>query len=232
MSDRDHLLERFQERLGYSFRRRELLDRALTHRSYANEHGLEENYERLEFLGDAVLGLVTSEKLCDEMPRSPEGELARSKSHLVSAKVLAELAEELELGAVLRLGVGEDRSGGRAKSSLLADALEAVMGAVFRDGGYDAARGVVGALLERAQAREGGIESGDAKGQLQELAHARGWGRPSYHEIEASGPDHDKLFTFECRLGSRTLGAGTDRTKKQAELKAAAAALALLAEQA
>ena len=151
--------------------------------------------------------------------------MTRSKGHLVSARVLAELAEELELGAVLRLGVGEERSGGRGKRSLLADALEAVLGAVFRDGGYDEARRVVVGLLDRAPAPAGGLEARDAKTRLQELAQSRGSGRPTYHEIATSGPDHEKLFTVECRLEGRALGTGTGRTKKQAEQESAAAAL-------
>ncbi|MFQ5350936.1 MAG: ribonuclease III [Thermoanaerobaculia bacterium] len=228
MSDRQAQLRRFEERLGYRFRRPELLERALTHRSYANERGLAENYERLEFLGDAVLGLATAEKLFDETPPRQEGELTRSKGHLVSARVLAELAETLELGAILRLGVGEERSGGRGKGSLLADALEAVLGAVFRDGGYAEARRVVAELLERAPAPEGGIESRDAKTTLQELAQASGWGRPRYQQIAVSGPDHDKLFTVECRLDGGPSGSGTGRTKKEAEQQAAAAVLGQL----
>ena len=228
MSDRRELLRRFEERLGYNFRRPELLERALTHRSYANELGLEETYERLEFLGDAVLGLATAEQLFDETPRRQEGELTRSKGHLVSARVLAELADGLELGPVLRLGVGEERSGGRGKESLLADALEAVLGAVFRDGGYDEARRVVAGLLARAPAPVGGIDARDAKTRLQELAQARGQGRPTYHEIATTGPDHEKRFTIDCRIGGRSFGSGTGRSKKQAEQRAAAAALALL----
>ncbi len=175
-----------------------------------------------------MLGLATAERLFSETPRRKEGELTRSKGHLVSARVLARLAEELGLGALLRLGVGEERSGGRGKGSLLADALEAVLGAVFRDGGYEAARRVVTGLLERAPAPAGGIESRDAKTLLQELAQARGWGRPTYHEIDTSGPDHDKLFTVECRLDGGTLGVGTGRTKKRAEQAAAALALSRL----
>jgi ribonuclease-3 len=228
MSDRGTLLRSFQQRLGHEFESLELLERALTHRSYANERRVGENYERLEFLGDAVLGLATAERVFTETPRRQEGELTRSKGHLVSARVLAELAEQLELGPILRLGVGEERSGGRTKASLLADALEAVLGAVFRDAGYEAARRVVDRLLDRAPAPAGGIESRDAKTKLQEHAQSHGGGRPTYHEIAVSGPDHERLFTVECRLGGRPLGAGTGRTKKQAEQEAAAAALARL----
>ncbi len=228
MSDRDDLLRGFEDRLGYRFRRAQLLERALTHRSYANENGLEENYERLEFLGDAVLGLATAERLFAETPERQEGELTRSKGHLVSSRVLAEVAEELELGPLLRLGVGEERSGGRSKGSLLADALEAVLGAVFRDGGYEEARRVVVSLLARAPRPARGIDARDAKTKLQELAQARGQGQPSYVEVAASGPDHDKRFTVECVLDGRTLGAGIGRSKKRAEQRAASAALAVL----
>lgn len=228
MSEYDELKRRLQRQLGYEFQRPELLERALTHRSYANEQGLGENYERLEFLGDAVLGLATAERLFAERPRKQEGELTRSKGHLVSARVLAELAAELKLGAILRLGVGEERSGGRRKGSLLADALEAVLGAVFHDGGYDEARRVIARLLDRAPAPAGGIESRDAKTKLQEFAQSRGWGRPTYHEIDASGPDHEKLFTVECRLDGQSLGVGTGRSKKRAEQQAAAGALSQL----
>ncbi len=232
MIGRETRLERFQQRLGYRFRRADLLERALTHRSYANERGLEENYERLEFLGDAVLALATAEKLFDEMPRGNEGELTRRKGHLVSDRVLAELARGVELGELLRLGIGEERSGGRDKGSLLADALEAVLGAVFRDGGYEAARQVAGALLDEAGASDEQVGSRDAKTRLQELAQGRGWGRPSYADLGASGPDHEKTFTVECRLGSRSLGIGAGRTKKGAEQRAAAAALEKLADDA
>ena len=228
MSERHEQLRRFEERLGYSFRRPELLERALTHRSYANELGLDETWERLEFLGDAVLGLATAERLFGERPPRQEGELTRSKGHLVSARVLAALAEDVELGDVLLLGVGEERSGGRGKESLLADALEAVVGAVFRDGGYEEARRVVAGLLDRAPAPAGGLEARDAKTKLQEVAQAQGQGRPTYHEVATSGPDHEKLFTVDCRIGGRSFGTGTGRSKKQAEQRAAASALALL----
>jgi ribonuclease-3 len=230
MSERGAGLERLQESLGYRFRRLELLERALTHRSFANEQGLAENYERLEFLGDAVLGLATAERLFEESPRRQEGELTRGKGHLVSARVLAELATRLDLGPLLNLGVGEERSGGRGKDSLLADALEAVLGAVFRDGGYAAARQVTARLLDRAPAPTDGLDARDAKTRLQELAQARGWERPSYHETGASGPDHDRLFTVECRLNGRPRGSGKGRTKKRAEQRAAAAALSWLDE--
>ena len=228
MSDRDALIARLEERLGHRFRRRELLERALTHRSFANERGLDENYERLEFLGDAVLGLATAEKLFAEMPQRGEGALTRRKSHLVSARVLAELAQGLELGELMRLGVGEERSGGRNKGSLLADALEAVLGAVFLDGGYDAAREVSARLVERVRRLDRPVGERDAKTLLQELAQGRGWERPTYREIGASGPDHERTFTVECRLGTRAVGVGEGRTKKRAEMRAAAAVLETL----
>ncbi len=218
-------LDAFEQRLGYRFERRELLERALTHRSYANERGLDADYERLEFLGDAVLGLATAERLFAERPRRSEGELTRRLGHLVSSRVLARRAAELGVGEALRLGVGEERSGGRTKASLLADALEAVLGAVFLDGGYEAARTVADRLVEAAvEAGEGGAAR-DSKTRLQELLQGRGLGRPDYREVGTAGPDHDKRFRIDCWLGDRLLGSGEGRSKKLAEQAAATAAL-------
>ncbi len=129
--------------LGYTFRNADLLRIALTHRSYANERGETDNYERLEFLGDSVLGLVSARWLYDRYPHQPEGQLAKWKSFLVSAPALARFAESIDLGGELRLGVGEARSGGRAKASILADAVEAIFGAIYLDGGLPAARTII-----------------------------------------------------------------------------------------
>ncbi len=213
-----------ERRLGYRFRRRELLERALTHRSYANEKGLPRNNERLEFLGDSVLGLVTVEWLFSEHPEVSEGELSKLKSRLVSEPVLARAARGFALGEHLRLGVGEDRSGGRDKPSLLADAMEAVIGAVFLDGGLKAAARLVRPMLGEALA-EGESRIGDAKSRLQEAVQARGWPLPSYRLVEERGPDHRKVFRVECRLRGETAGVGEGRSKKRAEHRAAAEAL-------
>jgi len=213
-----------ERRLGYRFHDSRLLERALTHRSHAQEAGLAEHYERLEFLGDAVLGLCAAERLYRTRHEDAEGELSRLKSWVVSAEPLARYAEEISLGDELRVGVGEERTGGRRKRSLLADALEAVFGAVYLDGGALAARAVVGRYLERTldqlpQARA------DAKTRLQEMAQARGWELPVYAVAAESGPDHAKHFEIEVHLRGEVLGRGTGRSKKEAQQSAAAAAL-------
>jgi ribonuclease-3 len=204
------------------------LSAALVHRSWANEQGASEHNERLEFLGDAVLGLFAAEWLFERYPESPEGDLARLKARLVAEPSLARWAGELGVGSRLRLGVGEERSGGREKASLLADALEAIFAAVFLDGGPEAARRVVGRFLEAALAA-GEAEAGDAKTELQELAQARGWPLPEYRIVEEAGPDHDKTFVCEVRVEGREAGRGTGRSKKESQQRAAAAALDRLA---
>jgi ribonuclease-3 len=218
---------RLEERLGYRFRRRELVVLAVTHRSHTHESDAEGNYERLEFLGDAVLGMVAAEWLYRLHPELPEGELSKRKSFLVSRQALARFARELGLGELLLLGTGEERSGGRAKDSLLADSLEAVFGAVFLDGGFEAARLVVQRLLEHSEAEQV-LPHFDAKTRLQEVAQGRGWELPEYRLVEEAGPDHDKTFTVECRLEGEPRGRGTGRSKKVAEQVAAAQALTAL----
>jgi ribonuclease-3 len=222
----------FERRLGHRFRRPDLLELALTHRSYANERGGDEHYERLEYLGDAVLGMVTAEWLYRSQPELPEGELSRLKAQLVSRGALARHAEAIDLGAALRLGVGEERSGGRTKPSLLADSLEAVFGAVYLDAGLPAAARVIHLMLApMLEAGEGRSQllGADAKTRLQEIAQARGWELPQYRHTGATGPDHSRLYRVECWLAGRPAGAGEGSTKKLAEQRAAADALAKLA---
>ena len=213
--------------LGYRFADRELLRVALTHRSYANERGEDSNYERLEFLGDSVLGLIAAQWLYERFPDKPEGRLAKLKSFLVSADVLARYARSIDLGPRLYLGVGEDRSGGRAKPSILCDVVEALIGAVYLEGGLEAAAAVVEPILEKALAArsEGGS---DFKTRLQERSQARGWGLPDYRVTAEEGPDHRKVFTVECSLGDRVLATASGRSKKTAAQRAAAAALEAL----
>jgi ribonuclease III len=215
----------FEKRLGHRFKDPSLLELALTHRSSANERGMEEHYERLEFLGDAVLGLVAAELLYQRHPELPEGVLSKLKAQIVSKGVLAAYAGRLELGEALRLGVGEERSGGRAKSSLLADSMEAVFGAVFVDCGLDPARAAIRPMLEAALEKSEQLLAFDAKTRRQELAQARGWGLPEYLLAGQSGPDHEKVFTVECRLEGAAAGRGEGPSKKIAEQKAAADAL-------
>lgn len=215
-----------EKRLGHRFKRPDLLELALTHRSFANEQGVPEHYERLEFLGDAVLGLVTAQWLYESHPELPEGELSKRKAQLVSRPSLARYAEKIELGPALRIGVGEDRSGGRAKPSLLESCLEAVFGAVFLDSGFEAAREVILPMLEEATEMPEQLLIADSKTQLQEMAQALGWDLPEYRLTDAAGPDHSKVFTVECWVGGELAGRGEGSSKKVAEQKAAAEALA------
>ncbi len=199
----------------------------MTHTSFANEAGSTSHNERLEFLGDSVLGLITVDWLYRRRPDDPEGHLSRTKSHLVSAEVLAEQARQLGLGAALRLGRGEDRSGGRDKPSLLACALEAIIGAVYLDGGLKAARRLIEPWLARSAEQYG--EGPDAKSHLQELLQAEGLEPPAYLETGREGPDHDPVFHVECRIGGQPAASASGRSKKQAERRAAALALAQMA---
>ena len=225
-------LQAFESRLGYRFRDRSILHLALTHRSWANEQNHGENYERIEFLGDAVLGLVTSEWLYRRFSRAPEGRLSKLKSYGVSAPVLAAWASDLGLGEALRLGVGEERSGGREKSSLLADVMEATLGAIYLDGGLEAVRSILVPLLESTLDREftKRYPSG-SKSALQELLQGRGMALPEYRHVAEEGPDHDKRFHVECWIEGRRLSKGSGATKKRAEERAARVALESLSEE-
>ncbi len=235
MLRRRHALSPLERRLGYRFRRRELLERALAHRSFANEQGLEHNYERLEFLGDAVLGLVTAEWLFLEHSDVAEGRLSVHMSRLVSEAVLADFARGLQLGEFVRLGVGEERSGGRDKDSILSDCLEAVLGAAFLDGGWKVARRLVRTMLDgdgggEAAGETAGEAQRDPKGRLQELAQARGLALPEYRLLESRGPDHEKTFVTECLVAGEPLARGAGRTKKRSQQRAAAGALEVLVQ--
>lgn len=215
-----------EARLGHTFRDRALLLRALTHRSASQEGGDAASYERLEFLGDAILGALAAEFLYRERAGDDEGELSRVKSYLVSEAVLATHADKLGLGPLLRLGVGEERSGGRDKPSLLADALEAVLGALYLDAGLAATRGFVEPLLRAGlDAWRSGAIQRDAKTALQEKLQREGGEPPEYRLTATSGPDHQKRFVVECWAAGRLLGRGEGSSKKRAEQAAAAVAL-------
>lgn len=203
-----------------------MLEQALTHSSFANERGLEQDNERLEFLGDSVLGLVVADRLFRGDPSAPEGVLSRTRSHVVSAEALARRARELDLGSALRLGHGEDHSGGREKPSLLADALEAVIGAVFVDGGLGAARELVEPWIE-AEATET-MDALDAKSDLQESLQSQGLEPPFYRHVGRDGPDHAPVFHVECWIAGRTVATASGHSKKEAERRAAARALAAI----
>ncbi len=214
-----------EERLDYRFKKPELLKLALTHRSAANELGVERHYERLEFLGDAVLGLVTAAWLYERNPSLAEGQLSKLKAQLVSRSTLAPHAERLVLGPELELGVGEERSGGRTKASLLANSLEAVFGAIYIDGGLDAARGAIETMLETASTTGAPLLSVDAKTRLQEVSQANDGELPEYRQVGQKGPDHDKIYMVECWLAGEFAGRGEGSSKKAAEQRAAADAL-------
>jgi ribonuclease-3 len=217
-------LEELAERLGYQFEDPALLDLALTHRSYCAEHPGHLSNERLEFLGDAVLGMVVTDHIFTAYPDMPEGELAKLRASVVSAAALAELASELDLGAAVRLGKGEAASGGGRKPSILADALEAVLGAVYLDGGMEAVRPLVrGLLAGRILAAAAGPGGHDFKTQLQELAARHFEELPAY-SLRDEGPDHEKRFFATVHLGGEPQGSGEGRSKKQAEQAAAHAA--------
>jgi len=213
------------DRLGHRFADDAPLQLAITHRSWCAESGEPHSNERLEFLGDAVLGIVVTDHLFTSHPELPEGHLAKIRASVVNESALAEVAASLGLGEALRLGKGEDASGGRAKQSILADAMEAVIGAVYVDGGLDAARAVVvplfAPLLHAAVAEPGG---GDHKSELQELLARLGAPAPVY-ELTDEGPDHDKRFFARVRVGDALVGEGDGRSKKSAEQAAAHAAL-------
>jgi ribonuclease-3 len=202
----------------------ELLDRALTHRSYAYENGGLPTNERLEFLGDSVLGLVVTDTLFRIHPDLPEGQLAKLRAAVVNMRALADVARTLGLGAFIRLGRGEETTGGRDKSSILADTVEAVIGAVYLDRGLEVASTLVHRLFDPLVEEASGLGAGlDWKTSLQELTATLGLGVPDYH-VSEQGPDHEKTFTAVVRVAGADRGGGTGRNKKEAEQGAAEAA--------
>ena len=214
--------------LGVSFREPSLLEQALVHSSYVNENpgsGLTSN-ERLEFLGDAVLGLIVAEELYRDFPQFSEGEMTRLRAALVRRDTLARVARAAKISRYLYLGKGEEASGGREKSNNLARALEAIIAAVYLDHGLATAGALILRLfreeVDRALSRD--IE-GDYKTQLQELVQSRQQSAPVYQLVESMGPAHDRRFIVEVKLGDAVLGRGSGKTKKTAEAKAAREAL-------
>jgi ribonuclease-3 len=213
------------KRLGIELRRPELMQQALRHKSAQQELSLPSN-ERLEFLGDAVLGLTIAAYLYRARPDLAEGELTKVKAVAVSEPMLAKIARELNLGAYLVLAKGEEQSGGRKRSSILADALEAVIAAIYLDRGKTLARKVIIELFsDHLAAIERAEHELDYKTVLQEKIQELHRRPPSYHVVGESGPDHDRTFVAEARLAGRVLGKGTGKSKKQAEQAAARAAL-------
>ncbi|MEL7278871.1 MAG: ribonuclease III [Pseudomonadota bacterium] len=215
-------LKAFEERLGYAFSKPERLVRAVTHASMSSPN--RDDNQRLEFLGDRVLGLVMAEALLDQDRQAQEGQLAPRFNALVRKETCADVAREIDLGKVLKLGRSEMLSGGRRKQALLGDAMEAVIAAVYRDGGFDAARDLV-IRLWGDRVRQVDDDARDAKTALQEWAQARGLSPPKYVEVARDGPDHAPQFTIEARLESGEECQAKAGSKRQAEQAAAGALL-------
>src|SRR5579871_5568793 len=238
-----------EESLGYHFRRRSMIEQAVTHSSQAREQESQQagdskykvsDNEQLEFLGDAVLSLVTSEELFQRFPQFREGELSKLRAHLVSERHLIQVAQRLELGHYLRLGRGEEKSGGRSKTALLVDALEAILAAIYLDGGFDVARefvlrNIVAPEIERMERQGGTLPVTDFKSALQEAVQSLGLPQPAYVLVDESGPEHSKTFTVEARLNTKAgkepefVGRAKGSTKKTAEQDAARQVLTFLA---
>ncbi len=224
-------IKEFCKLIGYRFRRRELITQALKHRSYlpqVNERRSHSN-ERLELLGDSVLGLVVTEYLYRKFPEKEEGDITAIKSLLVSRKILTRIARKLNLGNFLLMSESEEQAGGRLRPSIIADAYEAVIGAVYLDGGLDPARQFVKQSLlcdmEQILSEE---QHRNFKSILLELSQSRNLGTPYYNVLSEEGPDHNKIFTVEVRIQNRTMGMGVGNSKKRAEQNAAQHALAQL----
>lgn len=237
-----------QQALGHTFARPELLQQALTHSSKAREAEARQedevrvaDNEQLEFLGDAVLSLVTSEELFQHFPSFQEGDLSKLRAHLVSERHLVKVARKLDLGHFLLLGKGEEKSGGRSKTALLVDALEAILAAIYLDGGLEPARRlilehIVAPELQHLASTGKPLPLSDYKSALQERLQAMGWSQPAYVLVAEQGPEHHKMFTIETRLQLRPgeepacfVGRGEGPTKKSAEQDAARQALEYLA---
>ncbi len=219
-------LDEFMNRLGYSFRNPSLLEQALTHSSYANEHRLVSN-ERLEFLGDSVLSFIAADYLYAES-KEDEGQLTKERSSAVCQKALASYSESLEVGSFLKLGKGENLGGGRENPSILEDAFEAIVGAIYLDGGMEAAKQFALPFVQNELKNRKTHVFKDYKTQLQEIIQQNPGETLKYVLVDESGPDHNKRFTFEVHLNSNVIGKGKAKTKKEAEQLAAKEALALM----
>ena len=224
----EYTLKMLEDRIGYKFRNIVLLKQAVTHSSFTNEQRINRagDYERLEFLGDAVLELVSSEFLFRMHPEMPEGELTKMRASMVCEPSLAFCARDLELGKFMRLGRGEENTGGRERDSIISDAMEAVTGAIYLDGGMEPAKAFIDRFilsdLEDKQLFH------DSKSNLQELVQGKLKKDVRYELLEESGPEHNKTFRVSVYMGNECLGEGSGRTKKAAEQQAAYKALLLL----
>ncbi len=220
-----------EERIGYQFKNKELLKEAITHSSFANEQKInkQKDYERLEFLGDAVLELISSDFLFHENPQMPEGKLTKMRSSMVCEPALAYCARDLELGKFMLLGRGEEATGGRERESITSDAMEAVIGALYLDGGFAEAHKFIHRFI--LSDLENKILFYDSKTVLQEMIQTRQNTKFEYHLVKEEGPDHEKTFEVEAIADDVVIGRGQGRTKKAAEQKAAYEAILLLKQQ-
>ena len=222
--------DEIETKIGYKFRNPDILTRALTHRSWAHENGAEQNTEdneRLEFIGDSVLGLTIAEHLFRENPQMDEGELTLMKHHLVSTTMLADLSKTLGLGDAVKIGRGEEKTSGRSKPAILADTLEAVIAAIFLDGGYDAAKKFIVELFAKEFTRATPQSSLDYKTLLQETLQAEKLAAPQYELTGSEGKPHDRTFFVEARW-ENGVSKGTGNSRKAAEMMAACEALKIL----
>ncbi len=221
-------IRQLEKKLGYRFSDRGLLKKAVTHSSYVKEHDRNgQSNERLEFLGDAFFDAVIGEELYRSFPKEEEGFLSRTRATLVCEKSLADEARKLDLGRYILLGNGEDHNGGRQRESILADAMEAIMGAVYLDGGFEAVKELVLRLFAEVieDARHGKFIIVDYKTTLQEKLQNDGAARIKYVLLKESGPDHDKTFQVQLEVNGKAVTRGTGKSKKQAEQRAARAML-------
>ncbi len=222
-----HDLNELQQKLGYTFKDESLLTRALSHSSYVNEnHSVGESNERLEFLGDSVLGLITAENFYTNYTKLPEGELTKLRAATVCEKSLAGFARQLELGRYLLLGKGENLTGGRTRPSIQADAFEAIIAAIYLDGGMECARNFVLKYIDEAIRQHQSFK--DYKTMLQEVVQRNPGELVEYVLVGETGPDHDKRFAVEVHLNSNVIGKGVGKSKKRAEQEAAREALELM----
>ena len=205
-----------------------LITLAVTHRSYCNEHPTYKSNERLEFLGDAVLSIIISDRLYHLMPNSPEGELTSRRSNLVQTSTLAQKAKQIGLDNLILLSRGEEDSGGRDNPGLLANTFEAVLGAIFVSQGIDKCREFLDQIFPDSEITSDIINSKDPKSLLQELSQAQGWGTPIYATVSSSGPDHAKTFTLSVSVNNQVVAKGSGSSKQKAEIAAATAAIGQL----
>ena len=220
----------FEEKLGYSFKDKSLLELALTHSSFANENKLKKNNERFEFLGDSVLGFVTAEYLFTEFKNRPEGEMTKLRAAVVCEKSLFKFAEQIDLGKYILLGRGEDSTGGRNRPSVVSDAFEAIIAAIYIDGGMEAVKPYILRFIKDAVKRETSFK--DNKSLLQEEIQKVKGNSLAYEEVGEEGPDHDKTFVFRVKLNGEVIGEGKGKSKKEAEQNAAGNALDKLHDEA